>query len=320
MSFCLMPYKLPYECIILGGVGVGVDEVGSLACGGGGGGGGGALTLNVFTGAIYCSNEGAFNLNLVKHCHSSINLVTHVPTFINIYIWHFNWQIDTWKLGKASLIWVIISSGNAYWIWCVVYAHYQIIIWSNADLWLIGLLEINISMKFHGDSNTYILENSFETPGDFVLAWIFQLAIVMHFRQKLFSHKFNQIISFLFTQLTRKNILAWRTIRYCMWCTFGNQLKGGLIWCIIHGTEFDSVHSGLGFCEARSASHYHSPQTTYSSKSTCCAISAQNLAMHDVVYAGRLTSQRSIVEIINWWWSYRQISYSVRRDECFWQS
>ena len=30
------------------------------------------------------------------------------------------------------------------------------------------------------------------------------------------------------------------------------------------------------------------------------AISAQNSAMHVVVYAGRLTSQRSIVEIINW--------------------
>ena len=54
------------------------------------------------------------------------------------------------------------------------------------------------------------------------------------------------------------------------------------------------------FCEARRASHCHSPQTTYSSKSTCCAISAQNSAMHVVVYAGRLTSQRSIVEIINW--------------------
>ena len=54
------------------------------------------------------------------------------------------------------------------------------------------------------------------------------------------------------------------------------------------------------FCEARRASHCHSPQTTYSSKSTCCAISAQHWAMHVIVYAGRLTSQRSIVEIINW--------------------
>ena len=54
------------------------------------------------------------------------------------------------------------------------------------------------------------------------------------------------------------------------------------------------------FCEARRASHCHSPHTTYSSKSTCCAIPAKNSAMHVVVYAGRLTSQRSNVEIINW--------------------
>ena len=67
------------------------------------------------------------------------------------------------------------------------------------------------------------------------------------------------------------------------------------------------VAAGQTFCEARRASHCHSLQTTYSSKSTCCAISAQNSAMHVVVYAGRLTSQRSIVEIINWWWSYWQI-------------
>ena len=74
----------------------------------------------------------------------------------------------------------------------------------------------------------------------------------------------------------------------------------------------DPRHKGRvmrrGFCEARRALHCHSPQTTYSSKSTCCAISAQNSAMHVVVYAtGRLTSQRSIVEIINWYWSYWQI-------------
>ena len=62
----------------------------------------------------------------------------------------------------------------------------------------------------------------------------------------------------------------------------------------------DSQCCAIPFCEARRASHCHSPQTTYSSKSTCCAISAQNSAMHVVVYAGRLTSQRSIVEIINW--------------------
>ena len=33
------------------------------------------------------------------------------------------------------------------------------------------------------------------------------------------------------------------------------------------------------FCEARRASHCHSPQTTYSSKSTCCTVSAQKTAM-----------------------------------------
>ena len=54
------------------------------------------------------------------------------------------------------------------------------------------------------------------------------------------------------------------------------------------------------FCEARRASHCHSPQTTYSSKSTCCTISAQKSDVHVVFYAGRLTSQRSIAEIINW--------------------
>ena len=63
---------------------------------------------------------------------------------------------------------------------------------------------------------------------------------------------------------------------------------------------FKFVTLTLSFCEVRRASHCHSPQTTYSSKSTCCTISAQNSAMHVVVYAGRLTSQRSIVEIINW--------------------
>ena len=54
------------------------------------------------------------------------------------------------------------------------------------------------------------------------------------------------------------------------------------------------------FCEARRASHCHSPQTTYSSKSTFCTLSAQKTAMYVVVYAGRLIAQNSIVEIINW--------------------
>ena len=75
----------------------------------------------------------------------------------------------------------------------------------------------------------------------------------------------------------------------------------------VTGKCFHLMTSSYCFCEARRASHCHSPQTTYSSKSTCCAISAQNSAMHVVVYAGRLTSQRSIVEIINWKLSYWQI-------------
>ena len=60
-----------------------------------------------------------------------------------------------------------------------------------------------------------------------------------------------------------------------------------------------SDYTGESFCEARRASHCHSPQTTYSSKSTCCTVSAQKTAMYVVVYAGRLTAQNSIVEIIN---------------------
>ena len=76
-------------------------------------------------------------------------------------------------------------------------------------------------------------------------------------------------------------------------------------WCCYTPFLFTSftgweTSQGYAFCEARRASHCHGPQTTYASKSTCCAISAQNPAMHVVVYAGRLTSQRSIVEIMNW--------------------
>ena len=72
------------------------------------------------------------------------------------------------------------------------------------------------------------------------------------------------------------------------------------------------------FCEARRASHCHSPQTTYSSKSTCCVLSAQKSAMHVVVYADRRTIQHSIVDIIDWSWSYWQIWYPSWHVECFW--
>ena len=72
------------------------------------------------------------------------------------------------------------------------------------------------------------------------------------------------------------------------------------------------------FCEARRASHCHSPQTTFSSNSTCCVLSTQKSAMHVVVYADRLTTQHSIVDIVHWSWSYWQFCYPRWRVECFW--
>ena len=83
------------------------------------------------------------------------------------------------------------------------------------------------------------------------------------------------------------------------WHTVLRDLQTVKHICFICVSLFED-HVAIYFCEARRASHCHSPQTTYSAKSTCCAISAQNSAMHVVVYAGRLTSRRSIVEIINW--------------------
>ena len=74
----------------------------------------------------------------------------------------------------------------------------------------------------------------------------------------------------------------------------------------------------LHFCEARRASHCHSPQTTFSSNSTCCVLSTQKSAMHVVVYADRLTTQHSIVDIVHWSWSYWQFCYPRWRVECFW--
>ena len=68
-------------------------------------------------------------------------------------------------------------------------------------------------------------------------------------------------------------------------------------------------------CEARRPSHCHSPQTRNTPKSTCCTISAQKSAIHVVVYVGRIKTQHSIVEIIDWWWSYVQMSYSGRLNE-----
>ena len=74
----------------------------------------------------------------------------------------------------------------------------------------------------------------------------------------------------------------------------------------------------IHFCEARRASHCHSPQTTFSSNSTCCVISTQKSAMHVVVYAARLTTQHSIVDIVHWSWSYGQFCYPRWHVECFW--
>ena len=67
-------------------------------------------------------------------------------------------------------------------------------------------------------------------------------------------------------------------------------------------------------------SHCHSPQTTFSSNSTCCVLSAHKSAMHVVVSADRLTTQHSIVDIVDWSWSYWQIWYPRWHVECFWHA
>ena len=96
------------------------------------------------------------------------------------------------------------------------------------------------------------------------------------------------------------------------WSTYQWSSKGGL-------PDKDGLLPS-GFCEARRASHCHSPQTTYSSKSTCCVLSAQKSAMHVVVYADRRTIQHSIVDIIDWSWSYWQIWYPSWHVERFWSA
>ena len=87
--------------------------------------------------------------------------------------------------------------------------------------------------------------------------------------------------------------------------------------CSCHPQSFDTDMQRL-FCEARRASHCHSPQTTFSSNSTCCVLSTQKSAMHVVVYADRLTTQHSIVDIVYWSWSYWQFCYPRWHVECFW--
>ena len=89
-------------------------------------------------------------------------------------------------------------------------------------------------------------------------------------------------------------------------------------WCPAIVTLEKFLLNGSSFCEARRASHCHSPQTTFSSNSTCWVLSTQKSAMHVVVYADRLTTQHSIVDIVHWSWSYWQFCYPRWHVECFW--
>ena len=93
-----------------------------------------------------------------------------------------------------------------------------------------------------------------------------------------------------------------------------SQANPNVILMSWNGNAFHIVD----FCEARRASHCHSPQTTFSSNSTCCVLSTQKSAMHVVVYADRLTTQHSIVDIVHWSWSYWQFCYPRWHVECFW--
>ena len=112
------------------------------------------------------------------------------------------------------------------------------------------------------------------------------------------------------------------------WYHFEAQLVGNNIWKKIGilSTEFFAILICIykrkllviRFCEARRASHCHSPQTIFSSNSTCCVLSTQKLAMHVVVYADGLTTQHSIVDIVHWSWSYWQFWYPRWHVECFW--
>ena len=80
--------------------------------------------------------------------------------------------------------------------------------------------------------------------------------------------------------------VQWEIPRFAVYC----QVRSTLV--NMQGT----------FCEARRASHCHSPQTTFSSNSTCCVLSTQKSVMHVVVDADRLTTQHSIVDIVDWSW------------------
>ena len=111
--------------------------------------------------------------------------------------------------------------------------------------------------------------------------------------------------------VTRKNASIW-------WRHHASQLSL-IVMSLPTCTFFLLKHFiNYHFCEARRASHCHSPQTTFSSNSTCCVLSAQKSAMHVVVYADRLTTQHSIVDIVHWSWSYWQFCYPRWHVECFW--
>ena len=131
------------------------------------------------------------------------------------------------------------------------------------------------------------------------LIWIWRVILISRFGSvQCHAICMNNHIFFLLNS-TDVCCFCYNSFQY--WCgswwqwLFVKRTNPSLLCRVVRGCKIY-----LGFCEARRASHCHSPQTTYSSKSTCCAISAQNSAMHVVVYAGRLTSQRSIFEIINW--------------------
>ena len=103
---------------------------------------------------------------------------------------------------------------------------------------------------------------------------------------------------------------------YCVYTVMASQGVQEMSHAFISVSK--PQHVWCVFCEARRASHCHSPQTTFSSNSTCCVLSTQKSAMHVVVYADRLTTQHSIVDIVHWSWSYWQFCYPRWHVECFW--
>ena len=83
-----------------------------------------------------------------------------------------------------------------------------------------------------------------------------------------------------------------------VWLRVPGEIKA-VVWMV--SERLCLFYLFLPFSEARSASHCHRLQTSYSSKSTCCLLFAQKSAMLILVNANRLTTQHSVVEIIDWW-------------------